>query len=467
MARKKKEPVDDQWGARDVPYRTTTRTLDDYGIYPIRGSSSRSQRVRAWIVWGSLITAISLILLTFVTSLLSINRVGALRDRITESQTVSFDTRYASLGESVVRAYFAGSPPPISLMSGAQWVEGDDTEESGAAAPPPSAAVGLNGGTGAVVENLSLLEAFDSQQALPLSMESEDEYGYFTDPRLEQLIYTGTIDGTAYRFGVSLVIPDVNDFSKLPFLVSAPTIMPGETLVDSKMRASEPSTGPESRFTEKRLSPGLVSLIGSWAQAYAQDDRDTLQRLTGDPRPNARYQGLGGFSLVGTPTVMWSYEVAPVDGDGEVNTVARVAFDVETPLSSDSSRVDQEVIGGVDTDQFRPKVIMDVLIGDYRNTQPTVIDWAPGGMWTIMSKHRNAVLVDPRAETSATTSPTRSTPRPTGTGTTGTGVPGAPSLTMPNTTRTTSSAAPTSRTAPEGSAPSGPAASPPPPRPPG
>lgn len=435
MARKKKEPVEDQWGARDLPYRTTTRTLDDYGIYPIRGSSSRSQRVRSWIVWGSLITAISLVLLTFVTALLSINRVGALRDSIDESQTVSFDTRYASLGESVVRAYFAGQPPPINLMEGAQW-----SAEDGGEAPTTSVG-GLNDGVGVVVENLSLIEAFDSRQALPAGLRDEDEYGYFTNPRLEQLIYAGTIDGNAYRFGVSLVIPDTQDYSKLPFLVSAPTILPGEVLVDSALRASEPSTGPDSRFTEKRLTPELVSLVGSWASAYAQDDRATLQRLSGDHRADAQYRGLGGFSLVGTPTVMWSYEVSPQDPDGEVNTVLRVAFDVETPVARDESRVDEEVVGGQGSDQFRPKVIMDLLLGDYRNSQPTVIDWAPGGMWTIMSKHRNAILVDPK-EATATTSPTTSRTagsRPTGTATTGTGVPGAPSLTMPTTSATTTS----------------------------
>lgn len=373
-------------------------------------------------MWGTMVTIIGVIILTFISALFSINRVGSLRDRIEDSQTVSFDTRYASLGESVVRSYFAGEAPPINLMNSADWTTGDSTGQSGGM---------LNGGAGVTVENLSLIEAFSSLQALPDSVKGEDEASYFTDPLLEQLIYSGSIEGKPYRFGVSLVIPDKNDFSKLPFLVSVPTILPGEVLVDSTLDASQPSTGADSRFTEQRLTPEMTSLLGTWASAYAQDDRATLQRLTGDPRANAQYHGLGGFSLVGTPTVLWSYQVAPLDSDGEVNTVLRMSFDVETPLAGGSSRLDDAVVGGGSPEEFRPKIIMDVLLGNHIGAQPTVIDWAPGGMWTILSEYRNAVLVGTGDSEDQTTS-TKATP----TTTTGGRAPGAPSLTMPTTSRT-------------------------------
>ena len=434
--KKKKEDslLEDDWGEKDVPYDTGDRKLEAKGIKEMRGRSQKSKAIEKKLISFFIIVSVSFVTITFINSIISTSRISGMDKKLEQAQSPAFKSRYEALGESVIRSYFAGENPPVNLLDSARW-NGEDSQGNAPA------------GAKVLVENIALIDVSPSSvlPPIPSDEKSKDKAEHFNNPRREVLTYRGTIDGRSYRFAVNFVIPDIDDASKLPFLVSPPTILDSVPLVRSDIDASKPeSSGPDALFEEVTLSNESTDTVAEWASAFAQDNGAVLKRIVGDGDATHIYRGIGGFSLVGTPTVEWSYEFESPD-TGTNMIVARVSFNMEAPVSGASS-VEDSVSSGGNSDAFQPLQVMDILLSNYEQGTPNIVAWDGAGEWDTLEPKMNAIVLpeegkEPKeiTETTPTDEPSQDSDSDSETSTSENSVPGAPSLTPSKTPSESSS----------------------------
>lgn len=378
----RKQPVDDEFGEKDLPYRTNERTLDDYGIYPVRGRTKRSMSVQKFIVLATVAALFITITLVFFQSLRANSGVSQAREEIANISSPAFKVRYASLGEEVIRAYYGGQTPVTNLLPDVEW--------------PGMSTTGATSTANVEVSGLQMIRGESTEGAFASESFEDDNQGIFKNPANEILEYTGVIDGRQYSFTVNLIVPDINDATKLPYLAAPPNIEPMETLIISRIEASRPGIGPDAaNYSEMSLNDSSIARISEWASAYAQDDGEAMKLIAGDGNINAHYQGLGGYSLVGTPSVRWSYEYVenPDDPESERMIYARVAFAMETSVSANASGASSQVRGGEENNRFRPNQVFDLLLTNYDEGTPDIVAWTSGGNWYRLEPRMNAIIV--------------------------------------------------------------------------
>lgn len=411
FGRNKERPDQDEFGQKDLPFVTSERAMEFNGIKPLRGASERSVNIRRKTIAGLMIATMAFFTVSSGTALVSNSRTANLKTQVEQNMSPAFKSRYDSLGESVIRAYFGQQTPPVNLMSNVNW---PTTGDSG------------SNSTAVTVDSISLLEAYQTD-FIGGDISKEDSE-IFTNPKNEVLRYAGVIDGRQYEFGVYLIVPDIKNPRQLPYLVSPPTILPMDRLVTADVEGSKP-TGED--FNETELNEGTLNNVTRWASAYAQNDSDTLKSLTGDNRVEAIYPGVGGFSLEGNPEVVWSYQFEDPESK-EQRIVARVQFMMSSPVSGNANA--QDISGSSGGGKFAPLQVMDILLGNFDEGEADVIAWGPGGMWQTLKPRMNAVLpvvTEGESEQINPTSTTESDAPSQG------NVPGAPTLTDGQTSTTT------------------------------
>lgn len=379
----KKDLLQDEWGEKRDPYKTTLQTLDDYGVYEIRGFSQRKINIMNWLIRGIITLLAVIAVLVAIMPITLSGKVNTIENRVESMQTPAFKSRYDDLGKSIIQAYYSHQEPPVNLMSNISWAgyKGEDNDSSQSSPVEDSAPI--------IVNNLSLIRSPETVKMSP----SRDRDTVFTNPRNEVLVYSGTVDGKPYEFSISLIIPNVDDPTTLPYLASPPVMMPAKNIIltnESDLDTPAQSDG----YTPLKLNEFSLKAIADWASAYAQDDTESLKRITGDQSAAHMYHGLGGFSLEGTPTSLWAFQnsLGTLQDDTDDFIISRVQFRMVKRLDNNLSNTQREVLGER-TGMFVQTQTFDLMLRNFSSGTPNVVAWGPAGTWSSLSEFGNATEI--------------------------------------------------------------------------
>lgn len=391
--KKKKNMAEDILGSKELPYVTNERAMENSNIVSVRDLSATTKSKRKNVIKYILFTFFAIIAISLVSSLTANSRINAIKEDMHTLSTPAFKSKYDSLGKSIIESYFSGGKAPINLLSTAQWLKdtGQDSETSNS---DEIQSVDVD------VESVALIDAYQTTANLP-ELE-EDMKSIMTNPVIEVLTYTGTVNGEQYKIGVTLLIPDNNNPLQLPYLLYAPNLSPIDDLNIVEIEAGRPPLETNGAYTEFDLPEPALNVISDWAVAYAQNDEDSIKRLTGDPKPENIYKGIGGFTLRGTPVIEWSYAFAP-DGEDQDIAVARVTFNMQKEVSSDNK--ESENLSGRESENlFIVEQTFDVMLHNFTQGTPNIVAWTQPGNWANLRSELNATVR--KQEETDTPSPT-------------------------------------------------------------
>lgn len=338
-----------------TPFRTNERIRKDKGISALQVGSKKANQA---FVWVFRLVGISIVGLMVFMSLLAMSARHDARQAMAESQalkTNAFSVRYQDLGAKVIAAYFSGSQPVVNMLETAKWDEAKSQPIHGE------------------VTGLTLINGYDSKTTIP--QEDLDKIGdFFIQPFEEHLTYIGVLGGRQYKFSLSLLVPSAATTDSRPYLMAPPMIEPAGSVVAVGASTGEPGG---SRFTKVEYNEGVAKTLLAWATAYAENDRDTLKRISGTTQNNVTYPGLGNFKLIGAPTVDWSYALV----DKPELSVAQVSFKLSA----------NDVHGAKASDKLLIPQVVNVLITDISG-DGHVAAWGPAGSWPTLSNDRNIIV---------------------------------------------------------------------------
>lgn len=338
-----------------TPFRTNERIRKDKGISALQVGSKKANQA---FVWVFRLVGISIVGLMVFMCLLAMSARHDARQAMAESQalkTNAFSVRYQDLGAKVIAAYFSGSQPVVNMLETAKWDEAKSQPIHGE------------------VTGLTLINGYDSKTTIP--QEDLDKIGdFFIQPFEEHLTYIGVLGGRQYKFSLSLLVPSAATTDSRPYLMAPPMIEPAGSVV--AVGASTGAPG-DSRFTKVEYNEGVAKTLLTWATAYAENDRDTLKRISGTTQNNVTYPGLGNFKLIGAPTVDWSYALV----DKPELSVAQVSFKLSA----------NDVHGTKASDKLLIPQVVNVLITDISG-DGHVAAWGPAGSWPTLSNDRNIIV---------------------------------------------------------------------------
>lgn len=397
--KKKRDIATDEYGDKDVPFTTNERALQDYGIEVIQGSSEKKRKIKQRVAVGIVGLFVTIYGISVVSSLTANGRINNLSDVVESQESPAFKSRYDSLGKSIVEDYYSQKQTPVNLLNTAKW--STDDSESGTTVNSNSNSGNDSGSDSSIpvnVESLSLINAYEEE---PQMGELEDEVKeVMSNPKLEILTYSGVIDGKQYKFGVTLLAPDITDPTKLPYLVYAPTMMPMDDLLRVDAEASVPQAGDTGKYTEFTLSEDAIDTIDDWASAYAQNDGETLKRITGDNDPRRSYKGIGGFTLEGTPSVDWSYAYTPDKKEETDIAIARIHFNMITEMDNNTNS--SSLSGKESNNSFIVPQTIDIMLHGFSSGTPNIVAWTQAGNWQNLQDHMNAIIAPENQEGNST-----------------------------------------------------------------
>lgn len=402
MSKKNKK---DNNGFEDIkpePYVSSSRLMKDDGVFPVMTRSRRKMRMDNRIRKGVAGGLVAFLGISMLSSIYSTTRIDNFKEQISSVESSSFKTRYGSLGSSIIESYYSGQASPVNLLSGANWPgvnessqeNGSGNSSSSSSQGSSNESTGPNGGAKVKVSNIAMVDGYDSSLSLSEEDTKKDISKVFSNPRKETLYYVATINGQPNRVSVQLLIPDINDTAKEPYLIGPPTIEKKYTTVKSGIEGSNPSLNPKM-FTSIDLSEESTKTVSDWASAIASNDESQLKRIVGDNNSDHKYSGIGGFQLNGTPQIDWSYEFTKDFGDGKKNyLVARVTYMISTQVkSSKDSSSASSVTGNKDSSEFMPTQTMDILLTNYSEGTPNIVAWGGAGTWDSLSPEMNAIEI--------------------------------------------------------------------------
>lgn len=376
----KKENLYDEYGDKDLPYRTGGRAMKDAGVYQVKGRVKAARTVQHWIIRIFIIATIGFVCFALATALTANSRINSVADRVDESYSPQFKSRYESLGKEVIRAYFAHDPAPVNVMGAASWPgESGGSQQASADNVAPMDVTGL-----------ALLNGYQFDAAIDEKGGNNSGKDFFPRPKNEILTFIGIVGDEQYQFTVNFLIPDTEDPMKLPYLAAPPTITPKNVVTTSNVEADKPqSDGNNSREIE--LNQPSLATIEQWCLAWAGGDGDTLKRIAADGDQTHIYRGLGGFEVAQAPSVVWAYLFE--DG-GKEQIVARIVFSISRPTSN-TSQDNPNNSGNRNNNVFATQQVMDVLLTDFEGGSPNLSAWGAGGTWNVLKPHMNATVIDP------------------------------------------------------------------------
>jgi hypothetical protein len=374
MAKKSRDTTFDDGMAS----REQDRAFSD-GLLQMGAPKSKTPRLMArLLVWGFVILMPVSLILSFVVADNNRSLNTELSKTLETQYNPSFRVRYDNLGAEVISAWYNKQAAPINLDSNVVWVETAATKLSGettnATVKPNTASLKLSG--------VSFLRG--SQ------IESKGNAGRYE----ERLEYYVLINGVPQIVGVTIAIPNLEDISSLPVLVSAPSVIGKPnvgTITENTMKKPTDVLGP-AVLTET----AKVSLLNTWAKAWTEDDSAALKAATQDSNNDNTYRGLGGgwVYVPNSAKVEWS-ALAP---DAGGNAVARVTWEMQTPtitvppVTGASPQPAQTIVGAVQ------KQSMDVLIGKFDQGSPSMLAWGQVGTYMELKPLRNALTKEDAAK---------------------------------------------------------------------
>lgn len=391
----KDELIEDDFGELDAPYRTDERILSDSGVYQIKGASKKNRNWSRNVFKYAIFGVVAVLVLASLNSFRLGAQLSSTNQRIDSVESPTFKTKYDDLGKQVIVSYFAHKDPPTNLLANANWpgVNGSQGNTTGTNTTG-------NLGSPVNVESLALINAFEVNSNIEEGENGKNASDSFTNPVNEILTYSGIIDGKPYNFTVNLVVPDITSSTTLPYLVSPPVLEPKDIVINADLETDRPSiNNSNSENVESiELNESSISTVKEWASAWAQGNSDALKRVTGDGNINHMYRGLGGFKLVGEPTIEWSYQyngkqtIAP----DENIIIARVKFNISKDVSS--TAIASTESGSSSANSLNVPQVMDILLTEFDGGSPFLSGWGPGGTWMTLKKYNNAIIVNPKDE---------------------------------------------------------------------
>jgi len=381
----RKELLEDEYGEKGDPFKTTKQTLDDYGVMKLEGFLKKRINITNWLVKGILTLAAVISLLVAIMPITLNGKVNTMSNRIDSMQSPAFKTRYEDLGKAIITAYYNQDKPPVNIMSGVAWSIPNEEDED-----TPSQEGNITNGSFPVhVENLALVRSPKTMNILPQSSKGS----VFTNPKNEVLVYSGNINGDPYEFSISLIIPDIDDPTTLPYLASPPVMMPATQIVQTN-ETNLDTPSESAGYKDTKLNDFSVNAITEWASAYAQNDGDSLKRISGDQNPYHRYAGIGGFSVQGSAIPVWSYEnnFATADNLEDDFIITRIQFNMVKRIDGARSDTQKEVIGS-GTGEFVQTQTFDIMLRNFNAGTPNIVAWGPAGSWSSLVEFGNAVQI--------------------------------------------------------------------------
>lgn len=140
-----------------------------------------------------------------------------------------------------------------------------------------------------------------------------------------------------------------------------PTLAANPMLVQVERTAAEGHSDYRDRVRSGITLPGPAqSRLARWADAWAQDDAESLRVITGDPAGGVRYIGLGGYTVSGL-------QIPSAVDLGQDRWLVRVRLILEDDLLVS--------IAG----EHRVIMDMDVTVESASTGNPRVVGWGPAG----------------------------------------------------------------------------------------
>ena len=151
-------------------------------------------------------------------------------------------------------------------------------------------------------------------------------------------------------------------------------VTPGGPVIAADPSASPvslPNGAPVGYETQSNnpIPPNLGAQVDKWAQAYASNNSQALYDLMGGACPHSTYHGLGGWRVIGTPSVA---STLPVDNGtrlvAQVNVVLQAGSRVNGPVMT---------------------IPYDLLAGDLGALYPSILAWGPTGTGPFLTACQN------------------------------------------------------------------------------
>lgn len=424
----------DEFGDMREPVETNKEYEENHYIEEVYGRNERNRKIQS-VATKAIIGGIAASLaFCLVTGPVSIVTTVKNREHIDAVASPAFKTRYDDLGAEVIKSYYAQKQPIVNVTTQVHWpgVSISDTggvtkRDANSAPRKESSEIFSKDDRNAASNNAKQRNVTSAQSSAPVTVENVSFIGgkqvpfrvseedkktiekgkTFPNPRQENLSYTGVIDSNVYIFTVSLIIPDIDDPLPQPYLAQDPTMTYFAPITSLKMQTgTTPPTNDPTKFAPINLDETTMDTIDDWVSAYVENDSSTLKRLTGDTDAQNAYYGLGGFSLIGRTSVVWSYAVNPTGKeDDDSPVVARISYQMRSTDSSLSQKIgknNQDV-------PFAPMQYMDILITGANAGIPSIVAWAPAGEWESLKSYMNATVVDNETQKSVQEKSTSST----------------------------------------------------------
>lgn len=276
--------------------------------------------------------------------------VAAFANRPAE-QVAERTPRHGALAAAVAESYLAGRPLPVPVAAGVPELAGRVPVEAPGSPPARDEA-----------EPAPIPHTWVVPLAAEVVPVPAGEQGDRTVEAHRFLVGTG--EGAAFV----LAVPVVETGTGAAVLGAVPAIEP--FVPEAVPEGEDPPPGLEwsTVLATARPSPALRERVAEWAAAYAGDDRRQLLEITGDGRNGVAYVGLGGWSVVGEPSV--GGVVTRDDG-------AAVA-QVEVALASTADPA------------VTTRVAFDLLVEGAADPLPAVVAWGPPGTGLTLDAHANA-----------------------------------------------------------------------------
>lgn len=344
------------------------------GSIPFRGRTSSKNRlyrnIRRLVI---LVLLISLLLL-LVNNLRTSRQSQETDEKISAAYNPSFKTRYEDVGALVVQNYLSGKASPISYTQDVQWkVESPLLKKGGEASENDySKSQNANGDKSQSGQNPEVTQVtyIDGKQTdLKIPSGDQNKFPEIQNGRGEVLTYYAVYNGQPLYLSVSLAVPNMDDPSVLPILMTSPNIQTPDTI----KQYSGLQNSPKGDLSSTDVSEDGMSQLKRWAKAWAEDDQGSLIQIANDNDASHTYAGIGNWTAqTNTVKVDWAY-TKKFPGNDENYTIAEVEFDMTQNGSSDK--------------KYTNKQTMDVVIGNVDKGLPTVVSWGPAGTWSSLEPY--------------------------------------------------------------------------------
>lgn len=302
----------------------------------------------------------------------------------TANYNPSIRVRYSELGAEVIRAWYNGGQQVVPVSQGITW--------------PSKPAVDIGQKirsmttTGQGFDQNAINEMLSQASAAPVvadvsfvsGEQLQQEESDFPNLYLERLTYNAKVNGVLHTVTVLFRIENLDDFTKLPVLISEPSI---GTAVD--ISSQRPADNGPLRLRTWTVDDSQKSQLVTWAKAFSADDRESLKRMTGDKSSSNVYAGIvdGGWTYVDESLrVLWS----KVEDDQDTGR-ARLRWQIQSTRDTGlrSPETNKPIVQRIVQTQT-----MDVMVKGISTALLSVVSWGEAGTYSKLAAYDKAYTTD-------------------------------------------------------------------------